>query len=94
MANKLVERFFGSVTIHGIEVDSDGNTAGWGTFLESHPYETYAGAVSYLEKHSDVKGFEYGTVEKKFITVEKEKELLGREEEIHPEVFKDDKSSN
>lgn len=85
----LLEKFFGQVT--GIfrtpsEAVEDGQSLCSAFYAESKPMDSYPEAVQYIEKVSSHPYFHYATIEKRFITEEKYKELLEQEEMELPEV--------
>lgn len=87
----LLEKFFGQVSGQ-YKIDSEPSGDGeikimcHGYYAESKPLDTYPEAVEYINQQSTNPHFQYGTVEKRFITKEYYEELLAREEDGLPEA--------
>lgn len=81
---QLVERFVANVSVSKTQ---EGSTLGWGMFLQSHPKETYADAVAYIEKQSEHPDFHEGRVDKLFL---KEADIQKRLSEREDSAFDED----
>lgn len=79
--DKIVSKLFATVFVMGTDVNKNGKPMGWFRTSESHPYSAEFEAERYIAKHADLEGFQYGTIEKRYITEKELEKLLSKKEE-------------